>query len=304
VTGWTVYRERIPEIVVPGKPLGRHIHHDSRSLAYAWQHSGAAPATTLWQRMTDMLNQGQTSSCKGNAMDAACGTQPLYQALPITHPLLTEAEALLLYSAAEMIDGDGPYPPNDNGSSGLSVCKAAKQQGLISGYRACLSLADMNDALQAGPVIVGVNWYSGFDHPDASGFVSLGANDQLRGGHEFLVRGTDVSAVRFTADNSWGTGWGLKGTFQFSWDDMARLLSEQGDCYAPVPLNQPAPVPVPVPQPAPPAPAPGPVAPDFDRYDIALANATAPWAQRFHVGGNERTATALRSWLTAKGFIS
>ena len=56
-----------------------------------------------------------------------------------------------------------------------------------------------------------------------------------------------ISEQLFLADNSWGTDWGNAGSFELSWDTMARLLSEQGDCTKCVPLSAPAPTPTPVP---------------------------------------------------------
>jgi hypothetical protein len=47
-------------------------------------------------------------------------------------------------------------------------------------------------------------------------------------------------------DNSWTTDWGNAGSFKFSFATFERLLSEDGDCTVPIPLNQPKPVPVPV----------------------------------------------------------
>lgn len=245
MTAYTILRERIPEIVVPGKALGRHIHWDSRSDAYLWRRLGVPVTSKLWGRSIPILNQGDVGACTGNALTGALGTAPLFQALNgDQQSLLGEQEALSLYSAAEVIDGDGPYPPKDNGSNGTSVCQAAKNAGLIAGYLHCQTVEDMNDALQTGPVIVGVNWYDGFDNPSSSGFVEISGS--VRGGHEFLVRGTSTTTRLFSADNSWGTGWGVGGSFAFTWDTMNTLLAQQGDCTVPLPLTSPAPQPGPV----------------------------------------------------------
>jgi hypothetical protein len=47
------------------------------------------------------------------------------------------------------------------------------------------------------------------------------------------------------ARNSWGESYGARGCFSFSFDDLGRLLGEQGDATAFVPLTAPAPVPTP-----------------------------------------------------------
>ena len=257
--GYTTYRRPIEEQAVPGQRLGRHVRHDSRSLLYPWQQTGEALKDVLLTRHIPVLDQGDTSSCTGQAETGALGTDPLYGTLPADRQAqLNEALALNLYSAAEDIDGDGPYPPNDNGSCGLSVCKAAQNEGLISGYIHCLSLADVLDAISAGhAVILGTNWYDSMDNPDSSGLVSIAPGAQVRGGHEYLARGIDTTARLVRCDNSWGAGWGDQGSFCYSWDTLTRLLSEEGDGTVSVPLTQPAPQPQPAPpNPVPPSPTP------------------------------------------------
>jgi len=299
IAEWTTARRRIeehPADVSGAGRLGRSVHHDSRSLLYAWQRTGAAPVTVLHPRRIPILDQGDVGSCTGNAQVGALGSDPLIGTLPPFGPSLNEAEALRLYSAAETIDGDGPYPPNDNGSSGLSVCKAAKNAGLISGYTHCLSLADVLDALQSQPVIIGSNWYTSMDSPDTTGLVTIARGATVRGGHEYVCRGCDMEARLLHFDNSWGTGFGAGGSFSYSFDTMTRLLAEDGDGTVSVPLTQPAPVPVP-PAPVPVPPAPG---PDTDPADLGLMDTGDPWAADHHVGANGRMQRAYLAWRKAK----
>jgi hypothetical protein len=295
---WYTEHSAVEENVVPGKRLGRVVRHDSRSLAYRYQATGVTLTSQLWPRHIAILDQGAVGSCTGNAEVGELGTDPLYSTLTADRQgKLNEAEALALYSAAETIDGDGPYPPNDNGSSGLSVCQAAKNAGWISGYVHCLSLADVLDALETGPVIIGSNWYSSFDTPDASGLVAISPAAYVRGGHEYLCRGKDVTKQLVHLDNSWGTSFGVAGSFTYSWATLTRLLAEQGDATVSVPVTAPVPVPVPVPTPTP-TPTPG---PDTNPADLALAAATKTWSGQRHFGSDVRVATALRTWLTARG---
>jgi hypothetical protein len=303
---YTVNRERIPELAGEGR-LGRHIHQDSRQAAYAHRRSGAAPVSTTWVRHIPILDQGSLGSCTGNAMAGACGCSPLFEALPAAHPPLDEQEAVLLYSRAEIIDGGPGYPPEDQGSSGQSVCTAAKNSGLISGYTWALNVTDAVDALQSGPVMFGVNWYSSFDTPDPSGLVALSATAYVRGGHEFVCREVDVANEVFWDDNSWGPSFGLAGRFGVPFAVMDRLFAEQGDCVIPHPLSAPAPTPqpAPTPTPTPPGPVPTPTpTPDIhvDSADQALAAALPHgWAAEHHVGENGHAAKAIRAWLHAKG---
>lgn len=161
---WTVTRRRITQHHLPGMYLGRNVHHDSRNLAYPWQRKSRTLTDQLWPRHAPVLNQGSVGSCTGNAETGALSCDPDYAALPVAygpggHTALDEQLAVAIYSAAETIDGDGPYPPNDNGSSGPSAAKAALGMGLISGYLHCLSLQDVLDALEEHPVCIGSNWY-------------------------------------------------------------------------------------------------------------------------------------------------
>jgi hypothetical protein len=301
---WTVTRRRIEEFPVDGMPLGRHVHHDSRSLWYPYQRqfAGSALVSVLHDRRIPILDQGAVRSCVGNGEVGCCGTDPLFDTMP-AGVTLDEAEALAIYSAAETIDGDGPYPPNDNGSSGLSGAQAAKNASLISGYTHILSLADLLDALQTGPVSIGINWYDSFDAPGSTGELVISANASVRGGHEPMLRGVDVTKQQVFGDNSWGTSWGpLGGSFVIGYGTVTRLLAEQGDGTVSVPLTSPAPVPTPPgPTPVPPGPGPAPT-PGPGPEDVTLYNATRGWSHGDHVGPNAHAAKAVRTWAKDLGF--
>lgn len=142
----------------------------------------------------------------------------------------TEKTAVKFYSYATAHDSyPGTYPPDDTGSSGLAAAKAAKAYGYITSYRHAFGLQHALEALVLAPVMVGVNWYEGFDDP-VDGFVRI--SGEVRGGHEFELLGLDVENRHVHAINSWGVQYGELGRFSFSWDDFARLLSEQGDVTA------------------------------------------------------------------------
>ncbi len=111
-------------------------------------------------------------NCTGNALVGALMTDPLYRKGSET---LGEPDAVEIYEKATLLDNvPGSYPPDDTGSSGLAVCKAAKQMGLLSSYRHAFSWTSALRALAQMPIIVGVSWYDSFDEPDARGFVSIG----------------------------------------------------------------------------------------------------------------------------------
>lgn len=215
------------------RPLGRVVQHDPRSRAFAVQVNEAAPLKkVLWHRYGTVLNQGRLGSCTGNAIAGALNTAPFWK----PGRTLTEKDAVVLYCAATHLDDvPGSYPPDDTGSSGLAVCKAAKVAGLISGYTHAFSLAQALQALMSGPVITGIDWHSGFDHPDANGVVT--ASGWVRGGHEFEVVGYDPATQLVTAINSWGRSWGpIAGRFKFTSVTWGQLLDAQGDVTVPVQL--------------------------------------------------------------------
>jgi hypothetical protein len=161
---------RIPEIVVEGKRLGRHIHPLSLQLVGRHPLVGVRELVSVEHpRHCPILNQGNVGSCTGNATVGSLGTTPVFEGLPVNHRALNEVLALQIYSDAEVIDGDGPYPPNDNGSTGPSVAQVARADGYAADYRHYTDIDSFLQALQDGPVMVGANWYSSFDNPSATG---------------------------------------------------------------------------------------------------------------------------------------
>jgi hypothetical protein len=221
----------IPEYAHEDKRLGRHVEHDPRSREFAVGIS--VPTTKLksvhHRRYGGIFNQGNVGSCTGNAMAGALNTAPLHK--PKT-PDLKEADAVALYSLATRLDSiSGTYPPQDTGSSGLAVAKAAKQEGHITAYHHAFSIEEALSALQSKPVITGTEWFDGFDHPDANGLVVIAG--EVRGGHEYVAVGfelagtLDESLVIF--DNSWGTAWGKTGKFSYTVATWRQLLANQGD---------------------------------------------------------------------------
>jgi hypothetical protein len=207
--------------------LGRHVEHDSRSRGFGVVHDAARPLLSkVWGRHCKPFDQGDIGSCTGNAMAGLLMTEPYF----VPGRVLTEEDALRLYKLATRLDKiPGHYLPEDTGSSGLAVAKAAHHSGLLkAGYRHAFGFAETCHALQHGPVIVGINWYEGFDQPHGSR-AELTIGGEVRGGHEIEIHAIDVELKEVRLCNSWGEGWGDHGYAVFSFDTFARLLSEDGD---------------------------------------------------------------------------
>jgi hypothetical protein len=206
--------------------LGRHVEHDPKS--WAFSAGTAAIKTVTHKRHAKPFNQGELGSCTGNAMAGLLMTEPFW----VRGRNLTENDAVALYKAATKLDSiGGSYPPNDTGSSGLAVMKAAVKAKYISGYAHTFSLDQLLGSLVLGPGILGVNWYTSFDGPRPDGECPLTPGATVRGGHEVELFGIDAAKKRVWCYNSWGPTWGGRrnGTFYFSWTTLGRLLGERGD---------------------------------------------------------------------------
>lgn len=220
--------------------LGRNIEHDSRSLEFAFDTIGLQIVDVTHERYVPIFNQENTSSCTGNAGIGSISTTPF---LNQNNTVYTrdESGALELYSAAEKIDGGAGYPPEDVGSSGLSIAKALTNANLISSYQHVFTL---NDVLKAGslyPLITGITWYSDMFTPDDDGRVH--PTGSVAGGHEIELSQIDVENGRIWFNNSWGSSWGIQGRFYITWQDYETLLLQGGDAIVLIPPTITPPIP-------------------------------------------------------------
>lgn len=214
---------------MPG--LGRLVEHDPQSLGYP-ARKVAAPRSVVWPHTAPVLDQGDLGSCTGNALAQCLNTANFVRSRPYRR-YLTERDAVDLYSLATTLDTEpGTYPPEDTGSSGLAVCKAAKQRGYLTRYDHAFGFDHFTAALSLQPVIVGTSWYDSMFTPDSRGQVHPAG--QVAGGHEYLALGINYPKQLITFLNSWGEGWGKHGRFVMSFDDFRALLADQGDVTVPI----------------------------------------------------------------------
>lgn len=192
------------------------------------------PQSITWPSVIARLDQGNVGSCTGNAAVDSLGCLPLATHVDTTK--LNEALALQIYSAAETIDGDGPYPPNDNGSCGASAAQAAVNAGLGKSFVDYVGVYALIEGLQSGPVMCGTNWFDSMMTPDSSGIITVPVDPNATpvGGHEYTVNAYMVNPSApgggwLTIINSWGDAWGIDGTARISVTDMQALLNQGGD---------------------------------------------------------------------------
>ncbi len=216
--------------------LGRHIRHDSRSLNYTFPVEGLTIKSVVHPRHIPMLDQGKIGDCTSNAGIGNLGTSPMFETLPTQLPYsLNEHGAIRLYSDEETLNGDGPYPPNDNGSDGLTCAKILKQSGLISSYQHCFDADSALKALSVIPFMFGCDWHRKMFNPDQDGRVLL--EGPVVGGHEILCREYDQANDRLWFDNSWTADWGVAGRFYLTAKDFEQLLKHDGDVVILLPFR-------------------------------------------------------------------
>ena len=191
----------------------------------------------LRPEMPRVYNQGQTSSCVGNATAAAIHYARIKQSLATWTP-----SRLFLYYNARVLEGTADQ---DSGSEIRDAVKQAVNLGvcsediwpfdplLVTGrpsnnsydlatharvtkYAAVdQSLEHILSCLHHGlPVVFGCSVYNAIESEDvaASGIVPMpGPDDAPIGGHAMLIVGWDADTQQFIVRNSWGEGWGQKG---------------------------------------------------------------------------------------------
>jgi len=231
------------------KRLGRNVKHDERSIGYAFRSPHTIVQSVRWQPAARVFDQGSVGSCTGNAGLTAISCAPYASDIPggpEKARLFVEADAVALYAEATRLDDyQGDYPPEDTGCDGLSIGKALTGRGWISGYQHVLSgVAGVALALQDGPAIAGINWYSTFYDPTPAGVVEIGRTASVVGGHEIALIGYDSENDLFEFRNSWGTEWGQKGNAFIAGSTLDRLLGESGDVTTFVKASEPAPEPI------------------------------------------------------------
>lgn len=280
---------------VPGAgSLGRHVRHDSRSRAFAYQPTSTTLRSAIHQRRIPVLDQGSLGACVAYSSAGALGTDPHFDLLADTliHSYGDEFCRALYHDLTAADDYAGTWPPDDTGSDGLTAGQVLLARKYISSYQHTFTTNDALLALGDLPLITGINWYSSMDEPLSTGEVRVTSQAYVRGGHEVEGSEIDVENRRVWFWNSWGTGFGVGGRFWMSFDTWDRLLHEQGDVTIFMPLSV-APTPQPTPDP-------------LAEADAALAAVLKPWSKRSvwydTLIGNKQVKAAARAWLKARGF--
>ena len=211
------------------RPLGRIYIEDPRDKKYLIENRlqlpSVKPKTMYWNANEWWGNQGNTSQCVGYAW------AHWVEDGPITHggtpPIVKPS---IIYREAQKIDewiGE-----NYDGTSVRAGAKYLKNIGRITSYLWTYDLNTLiSTVLTKGPVVVGTNWYSSMSRPDNNGLIR--ANGVVIGGHAYVINGVDTVKQQFRIKNSWGRSWGKQGHAFISFNDMNKLIRQNGEvCLA------------------------------------------------------------------------
>jgi hypothetical protein len=189
-----------------------------------------------WWDLGAWLDQGYTGTCVGYSWSHWVEDAPVTPTGTI--------DPKQLYREACLLD---PWPENDAteyqfGTNIRAGAKALVNRTLVSEYRWAFDLDTLVDAvLMLGPVVVGTNWYDSMFETqpakDALGsireMIVIEDGAEVAGGHAWLLNGVNKNRKTFRMKNSWGRNWGAEGRASISFDDMSRLLTEDGEaCIA------------------------------------------------------------------------
>lgn len=220
---------------VADKRLARIVQFDDKSRGYpirATISPGAQPRSYTWGCGTH-LDQGAEGACVGFSMTHELIARPKVVAGVDARFARSE-----VYWEAQKIDPweGGAYPgasPFYEGTSVLAGIKILKKLGYVQEYRWCFGLEDLVLAVgYKGPAVLGIAWYEGMFQPWPCGHIHV--SGQVAGGHAILCKGVSVRDRTFTLHNSWGPAWGNGGDCRITWDEMDRLLHEQGEAVIPL----------------------------------------------------------------------
>jgi hypothetical protein len=215
------------------RAFGRRPQFDERSRLFNVRSLAdqLTPRSYTW-RVPEHLDQGSEGSCVGFGFAHELAAQP------VSVKNVTTRTAHEIYWSAQHDDPwpGGAYPgasPLYEGTSVLAGATALRALGHYREYRWAFSEPDVAVVVgRHGPVVIGVNWYTGMMSTDASGFIR--PTGVIEGGHCTLLHGISLRGDRYSVWQSWGSDWGLGGR-AFIWrEDLARLLAEDGDACVPV----------------------------------------------------------------------
>ncbi len=215
--------------------LARLVHFDKRSRKYPIRAAVGAkkPRSFTWS-CDKWLDQGAEGACVGFSMTHELVARPA----PVTKGMTSTFAREKVYWEAQKLDpwAGGSYPgakPQYEGTSVLAGAQVLQKLGYITEYRWAFGLDDLILAVgYAGPAVLGLNWYEGMFDVSPCGHVHV--SGELSGGHAILCNGVNVKEGYFNLHNSWGKSWGHGGDARITFEEMDKLLRENGEAVVPM----------------------------------------------------------------------
>lgn len=165
-----------------------------------------------------VLDQGAYPHCVGYSW-----RQWLSSALLKTK---TGPAAPYIYSEAQKVD---EWPGEAYaGTSVRGGAKVLQTLGHIDSYVWAWDANTVKNFILSGQgtAVVGTNWYEDMFTPKDGYLIPTGSNV---GGHAYLLVGFSQDRNAFRMINSWGRVWGEAGRAWIKYEDMARLIAEDGE---------------------------------------------------------------------------
>lgn len=177
-----------------------------------------------WSFFWKPLDQGDEGTCVGHGMKHWMLSAPVVQTKPNLDPLATQIYDI----ATEHDEWQGNERNRQFGTSVRAGMKAVQLLGYVHTYYWATTLEEtVNYLIDNGPVVIGVNWYTGMLSPDPTGLIRVAGG--VEGGHCVCLLGANRKTRLVRGVNSWGNWGPQRGRFWLSFDDLARLIAEDGE---------------------------------------------------------------------------
>jgi len=173
---------------------------------------------------------------KATSQRVRLSPREIYNLARLRENTLSSDAGATLEDAVKVVQTDGaildevwPY------KAGQFSAQPPKEFAAATKYKAKSAVAvkgvdQIKSALvSAGPVVVGVTVYNGFESPDVAktGIVPMpGPKDIIVGGHPICIVGYDDAKKLFKFINSWGPDWGEKGYGYIPYDYIKSYSSD------------------------------------------------------------------------------
>lgn len=208
------------------RTFDRRVYYDERSRNFPIRTLVAEkPLRSYTWSCPVRLDQFREGACVGFAW------MHEFAAKPKAHPAVDNSLARNIYHDAQLIDAWDDTPPEE-GTSVLAGAQQMQKGGYLGEYRWCFSIRDLQLAVgYAGPVVLGIWWWTGMMEPGSDGFVT--PSGIREGGHAILCNAFSRSKDAFRLTNSWGGRWGAGGGCYVNTGDMEKLLLDEGEACVP-----------------------------------------------------------------------